>query len=249
MKKIISANWKNNGSKKFIKDYFSFFLENIDSSNEIIIFPPDLYIEHVNKYRDKKNFKLGGQRLNHYIDGTFTSGNTSEMFLDNGCNYILDAHSEIRHANTKYPAFASTLRNVNKLQVIFCIGENEDEKNSGNTEVKLAAQLDDLCCKKNYSDINMMQKKAIIAYEPVWAIGTGNIPKLGDISFIHQFIKTYVSENHPFLKEKDIMVLYGGSVNSKNAKEILSTPYIDGVLIGGASLDVKEFTKICNLKI
>ena len=66
---------------------------------------------------------------------------------------------------------------------------------------------------------------------------------------VNRFIKTYVSENHPFLKEKDIMVLYGGSVNSKNAKEILSTPHVDGVLIGSASLDAKEFTEICNLKI
>ena len=76
-----------------------------------------------------------------------------------------------------------------------------------------------------------------------------NFKKIDDISFIHKFIKTYVSENHPFLKEKDIMVLYGGSVNSINASEILNAPYVDGVLIGGASLDSKEFTKICNLKI
>ena len=96
---------------------------------------------------------------------------------------------------------------------------------------------------------NTSLEKAIIAYEPVWAIGSGNTPNIKDISCIHRFIKTYVSENHPFAKEKDIMVLYGGSVNSKNAKDILSAPYVDGVLIGGASLDVKEFTKICNLKI
>ena len=104
-----------------------------------------------------------------------------------------------------------------------------------------------MCDKTNYPKIK--PKKVIVAYEPVWAIGTGHTPELKDISFIHRFIKTYVSENHPFLKEKDIMVLYGGSVNSKNVKEILRTPYVDGVLIGGASLDEKEFTKICNLKI
>ena len=98
--------------------------------------------------------------------------------------------------------------------------EVKKDKESNNTKDKLIRQLRELCDKTNYPKIK--PKKVIVAYEPVWAIGTGHTPELKDISFIHGFIKTYVSENHPFLKEKDIMVLYGGSVNSKNAKDILS---------------------------
>ena len=247
MKKVIAANWKNNASKKFIKDYFDYFLKNVDSNNEIVIFPPDLYISQVNDYSDKKSFMLGGQRINNDGGKTHTSGTSSEMFFDNGCDYILVGHSEIRGTVSGSWLSAKELYESNDLQVIFCVGEDEDTKKKGSTEDLLIEQLHDLCQKMNYPKIK--PKKVIVAYEPVWAIGTGNIPKLDDISFIHKFIKTYVSENHPFLKEKDIMVLYGGSVNSKNAKEILSTPYVDGVLIGGASLDAKEFTKICNLKI
>ena len=97
MKKIIAANWKNNGSKKFIKDYFNYFLENLVSNNEIIIFPPDLYIDQLNYYRDKDNFNLGGQNITYVCDDvTQTSGHSSDMFIDNGCNYILVGHSEVR---------------------------------------------------------------------------------------------------------------------------------------------------------
>lgn len=248
MKKVIAANWKNNGSKKFIKDYFDYFLKNVDSNNEIIIFPPDLYISQVNDYRSEKNFMLGGQNINYVSDdATLTSGHSSDMFIDNGCHYTLVGHSEVRGNDITYNEAANSLQASNDLQVIFCVGESADTKKNGNTQNVISRQLEDLCDKRSYPKVS--PKKVIVAYEPVWAIGTGNIPKIDDISFIHRFIKTYVSENHPFLKEKDIMVLYGGSVNLKNAKEILSAPYVDGVLIGGASLDTKEFTKICNLKI
>tara|TARA_B100001778_G_scaffold329895_1_gene331560 strand:- start:428 stop:1171 length:744 start_codon:yes stop_codon:yes gene_type:complete len=247
MKKIIAANWKNNGSTEFVKDYFDFFLKNKNANNEIIIFPPDLYINQVCDYKNKKNFSLGGQRVNSDGGDTHTSGTKSEMFIDNGCDYVLVGHSEIRSLSAHKDYGADDLYGSSGLQAIFCIGEDEDARKIGNTGDVLEKQLEDLCRKENYPIIT--PKKAIIAYEPVWAIGTGNTPKIDDISFIHRLIKTYVSENHPFVKEKDIMVLYGGSVNSKNAKDILSASCVDGVLIGGASLDVKEFTKICNLKI
>ncbi len=248
MNKIIAGNWKNNGNIEFIKNYFDFFLKNKNSNNQIIFFPPDLYISQVHNYKVEKNFSVGGQRINSDGGSTHTSGTTSEMFLDNGCDYILIGHSEIRNLSDQYTySAANDLYNSNGLQAIFCIGEDEDSKKSGNTCDVLEKQLEDLCCKDNYPIIS--SEKAIIAYEPVWAIGTGNTPTIDNISHIHKFIKTYVSENHPFAKEKDIMVIYGGSVNSKNANDILSAPYVDGVLIGGASLDVKEFTTICNLKI
>ncbi len=125
MKKIIAANWKNNGSKKFIKDYFNYFLENLVSNNEIIIFPPDLYIDKLNYYRDKDNFNLGGQNMTYVCDDvTQTSGHSSDMFIDNGCNYILVGHSEVRGQYTACNEAAKSLYVSNDLQVIFCVGES-----------------------------------------------------------------------------------------------------------------------------
>ena len=254
MKKIIAANWKNNGDKKFIKNYFEYFSKNLNNTNknEIIFFPPDLYMDQVDKYKKQSNFSLGGQTLNTAgsdSDGSdlvLTSGTSSEMYIDNGCSYILIGHSEIRQFSyrwTESPIISLALQGSDSLQVIFCVGENEDDKNAGDTHTILSKQLDDLCYLK------VKPKKFIVAYEPVWAIGSGKIPTLEDISFIHRFIKSSILEKLSSLKEKDIMVLYGGSVNLKNAKDILCAPHVDGVLIGGASLKVKEFTSICNLKI
>ncbi len=246
MKKLIAANWKNNGSKEFVKDYFDYFLKYLDTKNEIIFFPPDLYIDKVNNYRNKKNFNLGGQTLNTAINNKkLTSGTSSKMYIDNGCSYILIGHSEVREITTgKY--IKNSLQKSDGLQVIFCVGENQEFKN--NASIKIYEQLTDL-----YSNDNLLHysetKKIIVAYEPIWAIGTGETPKLDDIAYIHESIKTNISENLPFFKEKDIIVIYGGSVDLKNAKDILATPNVDGILIGGASLNVKEFTTICNLKI
>jgi|LWDU01.1.fsa_nt_gi triosephosphate isomerase len=264
MKKIIAANWKNNGDKKFIKNYFEYFSKNLNNTNknEIIFFPPDLYMDQIDKYKKQSNFSLGGQTLNTAgsdSDGSdlvLTSGTSSEMYINNGCSYILIGHSEIRQFSnflidgpkmdrrwTERETIILALQGSDSLQVIFCVGENEDDKNAGDTHTILSEQLDDLCYLK------VKPKKFIVAYEPVWAIGSGKIPTLEDISFIHRFIKSSILEKLSSLKEKDIMVLYGGSVNLKNAKDILCAPHVDGVLIGGASLKVKEFTSICNLKI
>ncbi len=252
MIKIIAANWKNNGSKEFIKNYFEYFTKNLNNTNknEIIFFPPDLYMDQIDKYKKQSNFGMGGQNLHTAgSDFVLTSGTSSEMYIDNGCSYILIGHSEIRQfsyserVTNETHTIKLSLQGSDSLQVIFCVGENESDKNAGDTYTILSKQLDDL------SYLKVKPKKFIIAYEPVWAIGSGKIPTLEDISLIHKFIKDNILEKLPSLKEKDIMVLYGGSVNLKNAKDILSAPNVDGVLIGGASLEVKEFTSICNLKI
>ena len=247
MKKIIAANWKNNGSKKFVKDFFDYFLDNVDTKNEIIFFPPDLYIDQVNNYRNKEIFSLGGQNLNTnpFFKTTVTGANSCDMFLDNNCSHILIGHSEVRAQYNDTLIFSEQLKHVNgRLKVIFCIGEEELDRENNSTSEKLSELLDTLV--KNFKITHI---PVFVAYEPVWAIGSGKTPTLEDILDTHRFIKNKILEKLPSLKEKDIMVLYGGSVNLKNAKDILNTPYVDGVLIGGASLDVKEFTNICNLKI
>ena len=248
MNKIIAANWKNNGNKYLIKNYFDYFLKNIDKNNnvKIIFFPPDIYIDYFYNFIKGSNLHIGGQDLVcNSSNNTLTGGTKSEMFVDNGCDYILVGHSEKRKYESGFlnNNISYKLKNVSNLKVVFCVGEEILDRKNNNTNNILASQLNDLLL--NYNDHN----KIIIAYEPIWAIGSGMIPSKIEISKAHEFIKNFIIEKLPSLNEKDIMVLYGGSVNSKNASTILKLEHVDGVLVGGASLDAIEFTKICNIKL
>ena len=242
MNKIIAGNWKNNGNIEFIKNYFDFFLKNKNSNNQIILFPLYLYISQVHSYKVEKNFSVGGQRINSDGGSTHTSGTTSEMFLDNGCDYILIGHSEIRNLSDQYTySAANDLYNSNGLQAIFCVGEDEDSKKSGNTCDVLEKQLEDLCCKDNYPVIS--SEKAIIAYEPVWAIGTGAVASPCDIAAMHNVIASVLAQRYGTNNVPPI--LYGGSVNADNASSLFSIPLVSGALVGGASLCVDAFAAIC----
>ena len=247
MKKIIAANWKNNCSKEFVSKYFSFFNANIKinqkSIKEIIFFPPDLYLDMVSQsIKDLSGINYGCQNLNiNEKNTTLTGGNTYEMLEDTNCKYVIIGHSETRE-NEFNKSLKSKILLCKKMNIIFCVGENSLERHSDETLKKIFSQLDELI--ESYSD----KMSITIAYEPVWAIGSGEIPTLSNISKIHESIKKYIIQKLPSIKENDIMVLYGGSVTAENANSILKTDFVDGVLVGGASLIAEEFTKICNIE-
>ena len=247
MKKIIAANWKNNCSKEFVGKYFSFFNANIKinqkSIKEIIFFPPDLYLDMVSQsIKDLSGINYGCQNLNiNEKNTTLTGGNTYEMLEDTNCKYVIIGHSETRE-NEFNKSLKSKILLCKKMNIIFCVGENSLERQSDETLKKIFSQLDELI--ESYSD----KMSIIIAYEPVWAIGSGEIPTLSNISKIHKSIKKYIIQKLPSIKENDIMVLYGGSVTAENANSILKTDFVDGVLVGGASLVAEEFTKICDVE-
>ena len=247
MKKIIAANWKNNCSKEFVSKYFSFFNANIKinqkSIKEIIFFPPDLYLDMVSQsIKDLSGINYGCQNLNiNEKNTTLTGGNTYEMLEDTNCKYVIIGHSETRE-NEFNKSLKSKILLCKKMNIIFCVGENSLERHSDETLKKIFSQLDELI--ESYSD----KMSIIIAYEPVWAIGSGEIPTLSNISKIHKSIKKYIIQKLPSIKENDIMVLYGGSVTAENANSILKADFVDGVLVGGASLIAEEFTKICNIE-
>ena len=247
MKKIIAANWKNNCSKEFVSKYFSFFNANIKinqkSIKEIIFFPPDLYLDMVSQsIKDLSSINYGCQNLKiNQKNTTLTGGNTYEMLEDMNCKYVIIGHSETRE-NEFNKSLKSKILLCKKMNIIFCVGENSLERQSDETLKKIFSQLDELI--ESYSD----KMSIIIAYEPVWAIGSGEIPTLSNISKIHESIKKYIIQKLPSIKENDIMVLYGGSVTAENANSILKADFVDGVLVGGASLIAEEFTKICNIE-
>ena len=247
MKKIIAANWKNNCSTEFVSKYFSFFDANLKinqkSKKEIIFFPPDLYLGLVSKsIKDLSGINYGCQNLNiNEKNTTLTGGNTFAMLEDMNCNYVIIGHSETRE-NEFNKSLKSKIELCKKMNIIFCVGENSLERQNGEALKKIFSQLDELI--ESYID----SMRIIIAYEPVWAIGSGETPTLLSISQTHESIKKYIIQKLPSIKENDIMVLYGGSVTAKNADSILKTDFVDGVLVGGASLIAEEFTKICNIE-
>ena len=241
---MIIANWKMNGSTEFIDEWINSVSQDVQFNNEkeFILCPPTCYLYYVRSSISKKCnlIKLGSQQLDSKLPVTLTGGTSSEMLVDIGCEFVIIGHSEQRmHFQESNEILSGKLNDAiqNSLRPIFCIGETLHQKNASQTEQILLEQLDAI--PSNFED------KCIIAYEPVWAIGTGENAKISYIEEIHSFIKDHL--NKKTNSTDYISVLYGGSVNLDNCKEIYSSNHVDGLLIGGASLDSDTITKIYNM--
>lgn len=222
---IIVANWKMNGEHEFARSYNVALKEFISSqatlAAEIVICPPAPLL-----YLMKGNYKLGAQNCHSKNSGAFTGEISAPILKDAGCEYVILGHSERREMGERCPSVSDKAATANAagLKTIICVGEKDGEDF---LDVVLA-QL------KNSIPSCATEQNTIIAYEPVWAIGTGRTATVKEIEAHHAEIK----------KKFNFKLLYGGSVKAANAKEILKTPYVDGLLIGGASLDVDEFKNI-----
>ena len=252
---LIAANWKQNGTKKSLNRLANGIIKNAKNKkikNNIILLPPSIYIENIStllkqKKLQNKKISLGAQNISPYMDGAFTGEISANMLKDYNCKYVLIGHSERRHIfleKNKEIAAKVKLAIDSKLSVIFCVGETITERNKKQTKRIIAQQL-----KIGLSSaVNLIKKntaRLVVAYEPVWAIGTGKTAKSRDINDVHIFIRKTLSiilGN----KSKSIKILYGGSVNEVNASSILKLENVDGSLVGGASLNTKKFIEICS---
>ena len=243
-KKICVANWKMN--KNFIEsnDFLKKISQKDLSSNscELVICPSYDSLFLFNKFNFQ--FSLGAQDVS-YLNSPSSTGEISvDMLTSHNCEYVIIGHSERRSLCQETSSIVS-LKAVKAisagLKVIICIGENSKDREKGDylfvLEEQLKQSLFDLS-----SDNNLLSNNIIIAYEPVWAIGTGNTASKKDIEEVHKFIKEIINTNYQF--NYDLPILYGGSVNSKNSSEIFKINNVDGVLVGGASLKSDEFLKI-----
>ena len=241
MNKIIAANWKMNLVYSEAKD----LLENISeikSENEIYVFPSYIYLDLANKILGDTNVKVGAQNVFYENKGAFTGEVSPEQLKSMGISYAIIGHSERR----KY--FGDTDEIVNKkllscisnnIRPILCIGEPDEIRQNKTYEAYLYNQLKLALNGVSVNDV----ENIIIAYEPVWAIGTGNTMNYSDIKRSGEFIYNTIKVIYPDIKIIP-RILYGGSVNSSNSNEILNTKFIDGLLIGGASLKFEELSKI-----
>jgi triosephosphate isomerase len=240
---VIVANWKANGDIKKNYLWCETFQNLLDKSsfNYVGISPSHIHFHQLNTFFKETNVMIGMQDI--YIEGGAITGSISaEMASADGCSFCLVGHSERREifnedGNLISKKISSLLKN--NINPILCIGESFEEHKEGNTRDKLKSQIIESIPK---SDV---LNELIIAYEPIWAIGSGKTPEVEEVNSIHEFIKDVVQSataNNIVPK-----VLYGGSVNDINANDFFEEDSIDGALVGGASLDANIFANIVNI--
>lgn len=245
---LIVGNWKMNGTinetLKRLAEIRRRFSET--PRCEVVVAPPFTSLYSASVALQESSLKLAGQDLHWESEGPYT-GEVSGTFLkEAGCRYVIIGHSERRRLcreddvmiNKKVRAALSA-----DLRPILCIGESSEEREAGETFERLENQL-----KKDLKELHVHDLEGFnIAYEPIWAIGTGNTASVGQINEVHDWIRNYMAKNFDAPSANEMHLLYGGSVTKNNAAEILQGPNVDGLLIGGASLDPEDFVKIVGL--
>tara|TARA_B100001123_G_scaffold385338_1_gene458829 strand:+ start:281 stop:1042 length:762 start_codon:yes stop_codon:yes gene_type:complete len=242
--KYFVGNWKmfgDFGSLKIIyriNNFYSKFKEK-GRKNKIIFCIPNTLIHFFTSKLKSKFISIGAQNCHyHKTYGPFTGSVSASMLKKIGAKYVILGHSENRSEGDTNSIIKKKIESAinQKLNVIFCVGETFKEKNKNKTFIILRKQIKASISKK----FNL--NKIIIAYEPVWSIGTGKVPKASELSKTFKFIKSEFKKN--FRRKKYPVVLYGGSVNNKNIGMFSTIPEIDGFLIGGASQSSKKFIDI-----
>ncbi len=247
MKKLIAGNWKMHKTQKEAVETVTALVEMVSplpEDREVLILPPYTSLSSVwNVIKDKQGFFLGGQNFYPAENGAFTGEISADMLLDVGCSFSLVGHSERRKYFKETDEFINqkVLFGLRKgLKIILCIGEELKERKEGKVFDVLKTQL--LKGLKGVSSEDI-ENKLCIAYEPVWAIGTGEVATEDQIQEAHSLIRDLLIEMFDD-KGKNIKILYGGSVSPENIKTILPISNVNGVLVGGASLEPEKFSKI-----
>ncbi len=243
--KLIVGNWKMNNLLKDTIVLTSGLVEMVADIKgkqfKMVLCPPAVLIPEVHKIVENSDILVGGQNCHQEKSGAHTGSISAEMLKDAGCDYVIVGHSERRENDREISeTVAQKAKTAHEagLVAIICVGEQERERNSGHQNDVIAVQLDESIPK------TANEKNTVIAYEPVWAIGTGKTASDDDIKDMHQFIRETLVEK--MKNSNDVSILYGGSVKPMNAEEILHIPNVDGVLVGGASLKAKDFGDIAS---
>ena len=204
---------------------------------------PYPYLAQAQSMLQGSNVAWGAQNLSPYEEGAFTGAVAPGMLVDFACKYVIIGHSERRglfHESNEIAAAKFEAAQKSGLTPIFCVGETLSERESGITEQVVATQLDAVVTRFGAAALS----RAVIAYEPVWAIGTGKTASPAQAEAVHAFIRQRVAKQDAQVAQ-GLCILYGGSVKAANAAELFGMPDIDGGLIGGASLVADDFVAIC----
>ena len=241
-KKFIGANWKMNllyDEAKLLYDNLSLRISPT-SSVDIVIFPSSIFLTH---FTLQKGLPLGAQDMHFESHGAYTGSISASQLKSISCKYVLIGHSERReHFNEGNALINLKVKSAiaNELSIIFCCGEPFEERKSQSHLNFVYKQLQEGLIGINETELQNL----IIAYEPIWAIGTGLVASNLEIEEMHGFIRKSLFDWYGLAIANSIRIIYGGSCNEKNALEIFSIPNVDGGLIGGASLNIDNFEKI-----
>ncbi len=247
-KSIVAGNWKMNmGLKEGIvlfSELRKLISEEVKGNQEVIVCPPFVHINSLaQSLTSTDKLAIGAQNCHHADSGAFTGEVSASMLASAGAAYVIIGHSERRlYFSESNEQLAKKLEIVlkNGLIPIFCIGETLEQRNDGTYFEVIKSQLTEAAFQLTDTDFN----KLILAYEPVWAIGTGLTASPAQAQEIHSYIRTLVAGKYNSKLADDLSILYGGSCNPTNASELFAQPDIDGGLIGGASLKARDFTDI-----
>lgn len=248
-KALVAGNWKMNGSLEANRALLSALMEAIRGHDavDVAVCPPALYLPSVIAQLEDHAIEVGGQDCSDEKSGAFTGEIAADMLREIGCRYAIVGHSERRareQEGSLWVARKFVAAQAAGLVPILCVGELLEDREAGRTESVVAEQLDavlDLAGVEAFSN-------AVVAYEPVWAIGTGLTASPEQAAEVHAFIRNRVAARSASVAAS-LRILYGGSVKADNAAGLFALPDIDGGLIGGASLDADAFTAIVNAAV
>ena len=244
-KKLVVGNWKMHGNLVQNQKLLEAVLKNTTDmrQSEIAVCVPFPYLAVVQNQLKNTHIKWGAQTVSEYEKGAYTGEVSTEMLNDFGCKYAIVGHSERRAIfgeNNQTVAMKYIAAQKAGLVPILCIGETLEQRESQITEQVVAEQLNAVIEKSGADSL----KKSVIAYEPVWAIGTGKTATPQQAQDVHEFIRKSIAKHNAAIAS-EITILYGGSVKANNASELFAMQDIDGGLIGGASLVADDFAAIC----
>lgn len=244
-KLLIAGNWKMNKTVAESLDLVQELVREVNQVKEvdIVVCPPYTALIEVSKKVIESNIRLGAQNMSEHTAGAYTGEIAAEMLKEFLVRYVILGHSERRQYQEESDSLISKkalAAHAASIKPIICVGETLEQRESGVTNDVVGSQI-----KGSLAGLTSEQMlETVIAYEPVWAIGTGKTASSEQAQDVHAFIRSVLKELHGNDVAKQVRIQYGGSVKPGNARELMGQPDIDGALVGGASLDAKSFSEI-----
>lgn len=241
MKKLAAGNWKMNGTAASLAEVSALLAAHPEPACEMLLCPPATLIAAMAAVARGTALRVGGQDCHAKASGAHTGDIAAAQLADAGASHVILGHSERRtdHGETDAQVLAKAqAARAAGLVAVICLGETEAERNANTTLDVIARQL------AGSVPSNATAADLVIAYEPVWAIGTGRTPTLPEIAEVHGFLRARLADHIGAAQATGVRLLYGGSVKPANAADIFALPHVDGALVGGASLKAADFGAI-----